>query len=208
MNPDGLILSLPALDALVGWPRAVCDDQILGFDTRFLLWLHGWASPGLDRLMLGLTRLGDPVVVLPVVVLALGWFLGRRRWREALMLLVSCTGALLLNQGLKVLFARPRPELWPALIRESSYSFPSGHALGSLVLFGFLAAVLAHAYPHLARWIGGLVSALILLIGLSRLYLGVHYPTDVAAGYAVGALWLVLCLRVLRRLQSADTREG
>jgi membrane-associated phospholipid phosphatase len=201
LNSGGLILCLLLLAALAKLCREVWEKETWRFDSSLLLWLHGWASPWLDQLMLGLTRLGDPEVVLPVVLGSLGLFLWRRRRAEALMLLVSCGGALVLNQGMKLLFARARPVLWPRLIQETSYGFPSGHALGSLVLYGYLAVVLAHHYPRQARWIHPLAIVLILLIGLSRLYLGVHYPTDIAAGYAVGGLWLVLCLQGLNRLR-------
>lgn len=204
MRADGLLLSLPVLDAVVERCRAVWDHPTWGFDTSVLLWLHGWASPALDRLMLALTRLGDPLVVLPLVLGVLGWFLWSRRWPEALMWLVSGAGAVVLNQGLKLLFARPRPELWPTLIQETSYGFPSGHALGSLVVYGYLAAVLAHGFPRQAGWIQGFAVALILLIGLSRMVLGVHFPTDILAGYALGGLWLALCLQVLRRLRPGE----
>jgi membrane-associated phospholipid phosphatase len=204
LNSGGLILCLLLLTLLARLCSEVWEKESWRFDASLLLWLHGWASPGLDRLMLALTRLGDPQVVLPVVLASLGCFLWWRRRAEALMLLVSCAGALVLNQGMKLLFARARPELWPPLIRETSYGFPSGHALGSLVLYGYLAVVLAQRFPRQARWIHGFAIALILLIGLSRLYLGVHYPTDIVAGYATGGLWLVLCLQALQRLRPAS----
>jgi membrane-associated phospholipid phosphatase len=201
LNSGGLILCLLLVAALAKLCRGVWEKESWRLDSSLLLWLHGWANPTLDQLMLGLTRLGDPEVVLPVVLGSLGVFLWRRRRAEALMLLVSCGGALVLNQGMKLLFARARPVLWPPLIRETSYGFPSGHALGSLVLYGYLAVVLAHGYPRQAPWIHGIAIALILLIGVSRLYLGVHYPTDIVAGYAAGGLWLLLCLQALKRLR-------
>lgn len=168
------------------------------FDTNALLWLHGRANPALDALMLWLTRLGNPYVVVPVVLGSLGVFLWRRWWADAVMLLLSCAGVLVLNQGMKLLFARARPALWPPLIQDTSYGFPSGHAMGSLVLYGYLSAVLTYHFPTQARWIRAIAVMLVLLIGLSRLYLGVHYPTDIAAGYAVGGLWLLVCLRALK----------
>jgi membrane-associated phospholipid phosphatase len=101
--------------------------------------------------------------------------------------------------GIALTFARPRPLLWPRLIQETSYGFPSGHALGSIVLYGFLAYLLVRRYPGQGRSIYGMAAGLIGAIGFSRLYLGVHYPTDILAGYAVGWLWLMVCVFVLQR---------
>lgn len=101
------------------------------------MWVHQWSTPLLDKSMIGVTRLGDPEIVVTVVLANLGWFIARGRRVTALMLIVACVGALALNLGLKLVFARPRPVLWPHLINETSYGFPSGHALGSLVFTAF-----------------------------------------------------------------------
>ncbi len=100
--------------------------------------------------------------------------------------------------GLKLFFAKPRPQLWHQLIVETSSSFPSGHALGSMVVYGFLAYLLATEFPRSARLIYTVMTGLILLIGLSRLYLGVHWLTDVIAGYLVGFLWVITCISILK----------
>ena len=110
----------------------------------------------------------------------------------------TCLGGLILNTGLKLFFSKPRPELWHRLISEKSFSFPSGHALGSMVLYGFIAYELATHYPHLAKVIYSLTVILIAAIGISRLYLGVHWPTDIIAGYGVGFLWLMICITMLK----------
>jgi membrane-associated phospholipid phosphatase len=89
-----------------------------------------------------------------------------------------------------------------------SYGFPSGHALGSLVLYGFLAYLLGQRYPRRSGLIYGIAGAMIGAIGLSRLYLGVHYPTDILAGYAVGGLWLMICLGLLRSKGRRDVRPS
>jgi uncharacterized protein (TIGR03382 family) len=192
-------LNLLVLVGLLWLCQAVGARETLRFDRAFLLGLHQWANPVWDRVMLEMTRLGNPEVVVVVVALGLGWLVRRRRWRSAVMLLFVCLGALMLNRGMKLAFGRPRPLLWPRLIEEVSYGFPSGHALGALVLYGFLAYLLAQRYPGKARSVYLAAGVLIGGIGLSRLYLGVHYPTDVLAGYGVGWLWLSGCLWVLRR---------
>lgn len=194
----GLTGSLLLLIGL-GWLcQEVWEKESFQFDTTLLLRLHQLANPGLDYFMLMITQLGNPNVVVMVVATSFGWFLWKRQRLEAGALTIACVGTLVLNQGMKVAFARPRPMLWTRLIEETSYGFPSGHALGSSVLYGFLAYVLACQYPRYSRLIYGFAVGLIALIGLSRLYLGVHYPTDILAGYAVGFLWLMSCIVMLR----------
>ena len=201
----GLIVCLLLLVGL-GWlSQEVLEKESFQFDTAILLGIHQWANPTLDQFMLSLTRLGDPEVVVVVVVVGLGWLLQRQRWAEAKMLMIACLGAVILNQGLKLFFARPRPLLWTRLIAETSYSFPSGHALGALVLYGFWAYVLATRFPQKQKLIYTISVLLISAIGLSRLYLGVHYPTDILAGYAIGFLWLVVCVVMLRLQTSAKS---
>lgn len=84
-----------------------------------------------------------------------------------------------------------------------SYSYPSGHAMGSMVLYGFLAYILAIHYPRYARLVYSIAAILVMAIGFSRLYLGVHWPTDIIAGYGVGFLWVTLCITMLK-LQQAE----
>ena len=194
----GLLSCLVILLGLSWLFQEVLEKEAFGFDTTVLLGVHRWANPILDQVMLSLTRLGDPEFVVVVVALSLGLLLWRRQRIEAKMLAIVCLGALILNQGLKLFFAKPRPQLWTPLIVEKSFSFPSGHALGSLVLYGFLAYLLAVKYPKIAHWIYSLTIVLVIAIGISRLYLGVHWFTDVAAGCAVGFLWLMICITMLK----------
>ncbi len=176
----------------------VLERESFTFDTAILLWLHQWANPRLDAVMLTLTKLGNPEVVLLItpISLILLWWKGKQK--EAKMLTIACLGAVILNQGLKLGFTRPRPVLWHRLISEVTFSFPSGHALGSLVLYGFLAYILALQLPKYSSLIYGLATGLIASIGLSRIYLGVHWPTDILAGYSIGFLWLMICVVMLK----------
>ena len=105
---------------------------------------------------------------------------------------IALAGAFVLNTGMKLIFAKPRPELWPRLIPETSFSFPSGHALGSMVLYGVLAYLLSRLFPQKSSIFYGISAVVIGAIGISRLYLGVHWPTDIFAGYSVGFLWLMM----------------
>jgi membrane-associated phospholipid phosphatase len=187
------------LMALFGWlSQEVLEKETFGFDTTILLWLHQYSNPAIDSLMLGLTSLANPEFVVILVVINLGVLLWYRRVWAAQVFALNCLGGLILNQGLKLVFVKPRPQLWTPLVVEHSYSFPSGHALGSLVLYGFLAVLLADRYPRYRIGIYSGASSIIMAIGLSRLFLGVHYPTDIIAGYAVGFVWLATCIWILR----------
>jgi membrane-associated phospholipid phosphatase len=149
--------------------------------------------------MTSLTRLGDPEIIVGIIIGTLFWLWRSRLYRSGVIFAIACLGALVLNQGLKLFFAKPRPQLWPAQIIETTFSFPSGHALGSLVVYGFLAYLVGNRFPKVAVWSYAIAVVLIFSIGLSRLYLGVHWPTDVIAGYGVGFLWLMTCIALLKR---------
>jgi membrane-associated phospholipid phosphatase len=177
--------------------QEVWEKEAFSLDTTLLLQIHQWANPALDRVMLGMTQLGNPSFIVGVVVGSLGWLWWKQKRIEAQLYAIACLGALVLNVGLKLFFAKPRPTLWPYLA-EKSFSFPSGHALGSMVVYGFLAYLLASQFPKFSFPIYTATVGLIAAIGLSRLYLGVHWPTDVLAGYAVGFLWLTTCITLLK----------
>lgn len=184
---------------LLGWlSQEVWHKESFQLDTTVLLYLHRLANPLLDRVMLIITSLGNPEFVFMIIVGSAGWLLWRRQFDEVKILIVACLGTLVLNQGMKLLFARPRPVLWPSLLHETSFGFPSGHALGSMVLYGLLAYFYAFHRPYYAQKIYIGTTILILLIGLSRLYLGVHFPTDIIAGYGMGWLWLITCISLLK----------
>ena len=158
--------------------------------------IHDWAittrTPGATFFLTTLTIIGTPaglgaLVLIAAVVLAL-----RRRWRWAAYLLVTSVLGGLLNLQLKSYFARARPELAEALREAHGYSFPSGHAMGSTVVFGAFAYL---AFRILSRWKSraaalAFACSMILAICASRIYLGVHWISDVAAGIAAGLIWL------------------
>jgi membrane-associated phospholipid phosphatase len=192
---------------LLGWLcQEVWQKESWQLDTKMLLDIHHWASPVLDRVMLSITSLCDPEFVVVIVTLSAGWLLWRRQLIEVAILTLACFGALILNEGMKLLFSRPRPTLWPSLLHETTFGFPSGHALGSIVLYGLLAYFYASYRPHHAKGIYLLAAILIGLIGFSRLYLGVHYPTDIIAGYITGWLWLIACIELLKAITSATAQ--
>jgi undecaprenyl-diphosphatase len=198
------------LYGLANLAEEVLEQETFAFDETILLWVNQLSSPVLDQIMLAVTRLGDPDIVVPLTGIGFVWLWWRWRWRIAAIFALTCIGGAVLSTGLKLFFGKPRPQLWPQLITEISYSFPSGHALGSMVLYGFSAYLLAQRFQPQKRLIYGIAGVLIGSIGFSRLYLGVHWPTDVLAGYSIGFLWISLCIGLYkleaRRWQRRDNR--
>lgn len=194
----GLITSSVTIFILAKLVNEVIKKEAFSFDESILLSIHSVANPNLDRVMLTITELGNPPIVLTVFATSIIVLWRRRYYQELIMLAIASFGAFIFNTELKLLFIKVRPQLWTQLIQETSFSFPSGHALGSIVLYGFIAYLLAKHYPQLSTSIYTLATILIAAIGLSRLYLGVHWPTDIIAGYGVGFLWLTSCITMLR----------
>ena len=175
-------------------------------DLAVLVWLQGHASPWLDQRALEVTALGDGYVVAVLVVSAgaLLWAFGARVYAGCLA--AAAAGAAVLTPILKTTFERERPDAVElrALFPETSYAYPSGHALLSTATI----FVLAYVIHRIARRTGASIAIAILatiaiaLTGLSRLYLGVHYPSDVIAGHALGVAWGALCITVAERLRT------
>jgi undecaprenyl-diphosphatase len=172
----------------------VLEKESYAFDTYILLALRKLHTPLGDRVMLGLTFLGEPNLLL-VICLILGIVLLARNHRsEAATIALAGGGAIGLNLLLKKLFARDRPLLWERVVDVRFYSFPSGHAMISMVIYGLLGYFLGSRFPKQRWFIYSLTVVLVAAIGLSRLYLGVHWPTDVIAGYTAGLVWLITCI--------------
>jgi undecaprenyl-diphosphatase len=168
--------------------------HVYGLDTTLLLLIQKLQSPFLDRMMLGITSLGDLEYLLLICLGMEANLLYYKRPLEAIIFGTAAVGAIGLNYWMKMLFFRARPALWDWIIDAAHYSFPSGHAMGAMVIYGFIGYILAQQFPQSRRQIIALTVTLIVAIGFSRLYLGVHWPSDVAAGYAAGLLWLIACI--------------
>ncbi|GAA3404959.1 phosphatase PAP2 family protein [Paenibacillus hodogayensis] len=175
------------------------------FDDAVGGWIRGLRSDGLTVFFKALSPLVSTTVfaVLLVVFAALFVFAFKKRL-EPLLLIVNLAGAFGLYRVLKGVFERPRPPASDALIHAAGFSFPSGNALMSASFYGLVAYLLYRHWQKrkpAAAWTAVLIGAvLILLIGVSRVYLGVHYPTDIAAGFALGIAWMLVCAAsVLKR---------
>ena len=170
---------------------AIAEDllerQRFAFEAPLLLAIHARAMPALDGLAVLLNFVGgwQGMVPLGAAILVVVWL---RKHRNALFFAVSVGGAALLSYAMKFAFHRPRPELWPRLVTEPGASFPSGHAMFSAAL---AAALMFLAWRTPYRWLAVVLGTLwTLVVGLSRLYLGVHYPTDVLVGWLAGTAWV------------------
>jgi undecaprenyl-diphosphatase len=189
----GLIAAGLALWLLVWLGHEVLTDTPAPvLDDRFRSAVHSLASPGLTRVMIAASRYGGPAWLAPLGVIIAVAFLIRGWRRGALLVLVTMAGAGLLDTLLKIAFARARPTAFFDYPLPRSHSFPSGHAFFAASFFGGLAILLSGRLhnPILRALVWIAAVALILLIGFSRVYLGVHYPSDVLAGYAAATIWV------------------
>lgn len=155
----------------------------------------------LEQAATDVTSLGGYTVLTALVALVGGFLLLTGRRAPAGLLVASALSAMVINTALKAYFNRPRPDLVEHLVTVTSPSFPSGHAMLSATVYLTLGALLARAYPQppLRRYFLSVAVTLALLIGVSRVYLGVHWPSDVLVGWCVGAAWAWGCWRLLRR---------
>lgn len=195
---------------MFGWMVEDLAEGDTKIDHRFATWLHEHATAAWTTLFENVTRLGN-VPTLVVVVLVAGVILWHRRWIADLqLLLLAAIGAEILTVGLKLGFERERPFFADPLATESSYSFPSGHASVSLAVYGTLGFIAARHLESRRAQLGALAGAagVVLLIGFSRLYLGVHFLSDVIAGFSLALAWLTLCALLLHlRVRLQERRQ-
>jgi undecaprenyl-diphosphatase len=179
-------------------------DHAKRFDTEVIAYFGAHSWPPLHALARAVSTVAGPGVQTCLALAGvIGFVVARRFWPDGLTLLVAGGGGALLMVGLKLLFHRPRPT--EIFTERLGYSFPSGHSFFAVVLYGLIAYWLSRdAPPRRGRWIIGIATIAILLVGFSRVYLGEHYPTDVAAGYAIAIPWLWGCLA----LPTAFHRHG
>lgn len=212
-----MLVALLTLAALT-WAFVELADEVTSGETHHVdeLVLDALRSPDDPALPRGpewfvdaardVTALGSFTVLALVVALATGYMLLVQQARMAVVLVAAVTSGLILSSTLKYAFDRPRPPAGSAVQSTSTSSFPSGHSFSSAVVYLTLGALLARFVPRhrLRVYLIGVALGLTLLVGLSRVYLGVHYPTDVLAGWTAGAGWAVLWWLIARYVQSGD----
>jgi undecaprenyl-diphosphatase len=189
---SGVVAGVVLLAAFALLSAAMLMGWTQGFDERALHWFATHRVPLLDYVMTRATSLGNGVVLLMIVLVSATFLaLTYHRW-FAYLLVAGVVGGIIANNLLKLAFARPRPEVVDLLDEVASKSFPSGHAMNSIIVYGTVAYIVsrleATRTTRAITWI--VAGAFILLIGGSRMYLGVHYPTDIIAGFLAGAAWV------------------
>jgi membrane-associated phospholipid phosphatase len=215
-GPDGLRLmaGIVILIVATGLFAAIAADVMEGgsitiLDIKLARWFHAGASIGFTRVMLGLSYIHSVPGIFALTML-LGLYLFRRQaWFWLASVLVVVPSGMLLNVLLKYAFGRARPSFTDPILTLATYSFPSGHAASAMLFYGMLAAYLVSRTRDW-RLRGALVAAaalMVALVGLSRLYLGVHYFSDVLAGVAEGCAWLALCLTLCASLRLSRSRS-
>jgi undecaprenyl-diphosphatase len=192
------------------------EGDYLAFENRILLAFRdpddparGIGPPWLPVVARDITALGDVFVLMLVTFTVAGLALLRRSFRTAALVVVATGGAYAINGGLKGLFERARPTVVPHLVEQTSLSFPSGHSMVGAATYLTLGAIVAQVFARRREKVYVLACAALLsfLIGTSRVYLGVHYPSDVLAGWSAGTAWALLCWAAALWLQRRGAIE-
>jgi undecaprenyl-diphosphatase len=188
----------------------VMEGETLAFDKKILLAFRKADDPSqpigpewITGVLLDLTSLGGPTVIALVVLAVVGFLLLQTRYWTAFFILMTALTGEVVSYAMKGMFARPRPTIVPHLREAFSSSFPSGHAMQSAIIYLTLGAVLMRITESRLTKIYCLTVAMLLtfLVGLSRVWLGVHYPTDVLAGWIVGLFWASMCWLAAQRYE-------
>lgn len=204
VSPQVVILAVAALAilAFLRLANEMAEGETRAFDRAVLLMFRNPADlavpagpPWVKLAMLDLTALGGTAVLTIIAFGSIGFLAAQRRWSRALFLAGAIGGGALLNTVLKIGFARPRPDIVAHLVDVTSQSFPSGHAMNSAVVYLTLGALGSRATKGAAAkaYLVAAAIVLTLIVGFTRVYLGVHWPTDVLAGWAAGAAWATMC---------------
>ncbi len=200
-NVLAIVLLFVLLGLFLELAGNVWRQEGFAWDAPLMLGIHRYSRPWLDQVMLWVTKTGSDLAFVFLMTLS-AWLLYSGKRLEALFFIASFVGAVSLNYLLKLLFARPRPEVFPPLVVARTYSFPSGHTVAAVSLYGLLALYLWHEG---LRVLASISASWVLVVGFSRIYLGAHYPSDVLGAMAVGGIWLIIMWKAYTRL--AQDRE-
>ncbi|MFW2350378.1 phosphatase PAP2 family protein [Qipengyuania sp.] len=212
----GLLVGAALATGFIKLAGEMAEGETKTFDVAFLRSLRmpeDLATPIGPRWLLSamrdMTALGGVTVLTLVSALAVAFLLTRSRGRQALYTALAAGGGALAGTLLKSLFARPRPAVVPHLVEVTSLSFPSGHSMNSAIIYLTLAVMISRSFEERrARiFVIGVAALLVLTIGFTRIYLGVHYPTDVLGGWIVGATWALAMGLIATRLQEDRKME-
>jgi membrane protein DedA with SNARE-associated domain len=199
----GILLALGSLLIFSKLAEDLIYNELNQFDLIITNYITGYHKPAITLVMKFITNIGSVSILIPFTLLTL-WYLYKQKkhYWDSVMVLVALSGGWFLDLMLKLAFHRPRPDIM-RIVDASGYSFPSGHSMVATTFYGFVAYLawlnLANSKIRYLTTIGFI--ALIMLIGISRIYLGVHYPSDVLAGFAAGGFWLFSCIVTLEGIR-------
>lgn len=206
----GMFFGIVFFSLFLGLAEELIENELGSFDQSIITGVTSIRSPLITEIMKLITAAGSPVIMVIIAVIAVGSLLviKKHSW-DAASLIIALTGATIMDWMLKLIFHRSRPAL-SGLVAVSGFSFPSGHAMVSFVFYGMLVYLLRVNFkPGPSRYLFTFfIALLVLAIGISRIYLGVHYPSDVIAGYAAGGLWLTGCILGLQTVRLRNSRKN
>ena len=216
-SAGALVLTIAGLLFAFGFiAQEVAKGKTLAFDRAVMLALRSSADPSvpigpawLPEAARDVTSLGSIIVLVIITLAVVGYLFLVGKSAVAWLMLIAVVGGIALSDLLKFAFARARPDVVPPLARVFTTSFPSGHATLSAITYLTIAAVLAPSQPSstISVYFMSLAVFLTVLIGISRIYVGVHYPTDVLGGWCIGAAWAMGCWAIMTYLQSVGQVE-
>lgn len=185
------------------------EEELHSFDTTIINFIQSFISVENTKVMKAFTFMGSAKAIIGFSILVIILMIWNKKWWESLFFAMAVLGSSIFNLLLKWIFHRARPDINP-LISETGYSFPSGHSMSSFVFYGMLAYfIVLFLKNRMAKKITIIgLSFLILQVGVSRIYLGVHYPSDVIAGFSAGGVWLVFCLIFLKIILDIRSNKG
>ena len=205
----GLVAAVAGTWAFVEIAGEVKEGTTQAFDEAVLHWIAQHQVPWIEETLVEITMLGTAVVVATIVGVA-GLFLWLTKHRySTVLLLVATTGGFVINKVLKSVFDRPRPQVFEWGAHPISSSFPSGHTMSAVIVYTTVAYLAARLHRRRwSRWLTMLAALVVIaLISFSRMYLGVHYPSDVLAGATIGLAWAGFCMATLEAIQKYTVRN-
>lgn len=182
--------------------QKVLNNQTEALDYAILQHFLLFKTPVLDRVFVMISFLGKTAFLIYLSLALCLLLLVKKQWIRSILLAIYVVASVWFKLFLKDLFARERPELWERIIEVRYLSYPSGHAMISVVVYGLICYYLMTQFKAWRGLILGMTSMLLTLIGISRLYLGVHWPTDIIAGYSIGFVCLIACILSLEVIES------
>ncbi|MBL6446238.1 phosphatase PAP2 family protein [Fulvivirga sp. 29W222] len=205
------IICLLAFNVFLEIIESLEANELVSFDNTITEFIHSFRNDKITPVVTFITDLGDVaayMVIIPLIAILL-YYHGHHRWKLSLQATIVLLSAFFLNIALKNLISRPRPLEELRLVTAHSYSFPSGHSMSAFAFYGFLIYL---TYKHVSNTLLKILLILIQLllilsIGLSRVYLGVHFPTDVLAGFIAGLIWLIICIVVFNFINLYRIRQ-